>query len=333
MEEYKLNGTDRKVIRQLSLLNLFVQHPKGVLFDDVDPLIYGEDSKSSLESRKRKFHRDRDVLEDALGLITHYDEKSDKYYVDRDNSFVDSKSASLTREEKIALRDVVIPHLLESYADQTDLIIALNKLGVPLAHSHRVLPEDATEINFIRGSLGIKYVIWNCFINRTACTITYTTANEVQHTYDARIYGTFSVAENQYFVANVGENGNDDIRTLRYDRVDEITPKSGSKHRYEIPEDYQDYKHLKLPFQIGETLYTARVFIEKENAEDFESVYRRKGSTSYDEDGNIIWEIEISDEDLFLFWLISHGFIPLAPKSLKEAFIQRLEKVVCDEEK
>ncbi len=331
MEEYKLNSTDKTVIRQLSLLNLFVQHPKGVSFEDINLAIYSEDTKTSTDTHKRMFHRDREVLEEALGFYTQYDDESEKYTIDTEHSLIDT-STSLSREEKIVLRDVVIPHLLESYADQTDLIIALNKIGIPLAHSHRLLPEDATDINFLRGALGIKYVIWKCLTHRTECTLTYTTANDVQHTYTARIYGTFSVAENQYFVANIGEDGEDDIRTLRYDRVDQIDPKSGSNH-YEIPEDYQDYKYLKLPFQIGETLYTARVLIEKENVEDFVSVFRRKGTATLDAEGNVIWDVEVSDEDLFLFWLISHGFIPLAPLSLKEAFIKRLEKVVSDEEK
>ncbi len=332
VKEFKLNDTDKTVIRQLTLLNLFLQHPNGLSFDEVDSCLYANGDATSTDSQKRKFHRDRETLADALGFYTFYNEKSKLYEFSRDNSVVDSESAKLTNSEKIAIRDVTLPHLLESYSDQTDLIIALNKLGVPFTRNQKIIPSDAHEIDFLRSSLGIKYVIWNCFITRTTAQITYTTAEGKTHEYVAQIYGTFSIGSYQYFVANIGTDTEEDIRTLRYDRVDEIKPLKGSKH-YKIPEGYQDQNYLKLPFQIGQTIYDARVLIEKTNLEEFASVYRNKGKCVQLPNGDVEWTVDISDEDVFLYWLIAHGFIPIAPKSLNEAFINRLKKVVDDEEK
>ncbi len=332
MEEYKLNGTDKTIIRQLTLMHLFLQHPSGLSFETIDQVIYNDSKSSSVDTHKRKFHRDREMLEESLGFYTYYDEESTNYAMDEAKSFVACEQNALSKEEKKMLRDVTIPHLLESYADQTDLIIALNKIGVPLAHTSKFLPPESSKIDFLRGALGIKYVIWNCYINRTTCSLIYTTAEGVSHTYKAQIWGTFSVAENQYFVANVSETEIPDVRTLRYDRVDQIDPLAGTNH-YTIPEDYQDSTYLRLPFQIGDTLYSAQVLVEKERIEEFLSKYRQKGEVITQENGDLIWKVDVSDEDIFLFWCISLGLIPIEPKPLKDAFIQRLEKVAHNETK
>ena len=331
MEEYKLNGTDRTVIRQLSLLNLFLQYPNGLSFEKINNLLYANYDSGSMESRKRMFHRDRDTLEDAIGFYTFYNEKSKLYEVDSEKTIVSDK-LPLSKEERKVIRDVTLPHLLESYADQSDLILALNKIGVDLSHSRTILPSDADKIDFLKGSLGIKYVIWNCYINRKTCKIRYITAEGNLRSYTAQIYGTFSVSDNQYLVANVGENDTEDIRTLRYDRIEEIEPLKGSRH-YGIPDDYQDYKYLKLPFQIGPRIYRAKVLIDSTQLEEFASLYRMKGATMILPNGDVEWDIDVSNEDVFLFWLIAHGYIPLAPANLKQEFIARLERVIHDEEK
>ena len=156
MEEYKLNSTDRTIIRQLSLCHLFLQHPNGISFDDIDSIIYDDGKTSSIESHKRLFHRDRETLEDSLGFYTRYDETSKLYACDVSQSMVEDFENILSRQEKLMIRNVTIPHLMESYAEQSDLIIALNKLGTPLEHSKNLLPKDVDTIDYLRGSLGIK---------------------------------------------------------------------------------------------------------------------------------------------------------------------------------
>lgn len=332
VEEYKPNGTDMTVIRQLTLLNLFVLQPKGISFDEINKAIYSQDENSSLKSHKRMFHRDRETLQDALGFYTLYNNQTDLYEIDTARTCVLVGNNDLSNAERKAIRDITLPHLIESYAEQSDLIVALNKLSIPLSHARKILPSDVEGINFLKGSLGIKYVIWSCFINRKRAHIKYKTAEGNDRDYTARIYGTFSIGDNQYFVANIADDENEDIRTLRYDRVEEIKPENGS-HHYEIPEDYQDQHFLKLPFQIGKESFKAKVLVEKDKAEEFASVYRKKGTISVLPNGDIEWDVSVSDEDVFLYWLITYGFIPIAPLSLKNAFIDRLERVINDEEK
>ncbi len=329
MEEFKPNNTDNTVIRQLTLLNLFNNNPKGLSFEKVNKLIYQEYATATEDSIRQMFYRDREILADVLGFYTYHNNQTNMFEVDWERTRTAGGSDILTKAEKIVIRELTLPRLIESYADQSDLIIALNKIGVPLNHARKVLPSDAGSIDFLKGSLSIKYVIWNCYMTRTPCLLSYITADGSMREYTACIYGTFSIGENRYIVVNIGQ---DELRTLRCDRIEEIRPLSGSEH-YEIPQDYQNQDYIKLPFQIGPKLFDATVHIDKNCVEEFNSVQGGKGEVRKLENGDLEWTVSVSDEDVFLFWLISYGFIPTAPESLKESFIQRLERMAEDEKR
>ncbi len=323
MKEISIKHPEEIVIQELTLINLLLQNPQGLTINEIRTLMdYNDDVDE--ESVDRKIRRHREQIRDNLGIDICCHNRSRVYYIDKEVSFAENDACDIPDEYKRVIANLTIPQLLEESVDKADLIMALNKLGVPLHASKRYMDDEINEINFLKSAQGVEYAIWGAYSNRKRCSLTYITAEGNERKYSAEIYGTFSVGNHQYFTANISKDSQD-IRTLRYDRVKKINV---SSKKYEIPEDYRDQDYLKLPFQIGPTLYTSKVYIPKECVDEFISQNRNKGTLEALEDGDYYWYVEVSDQDIFLFWLISLRLIPIEPIAVKNAFVERLERTV-----
>ena len=137
------------------------------------------------------------------------------------------------------------------------------------------------------------------------------------------------MGENTYVVAvRVDDDGDfvpDSIRTYAASRLGKVTPKQ--RLTFEIPDDFYVDDFIRLPFQIGPTIYEASFLVPADAERDLRASAKGKGSFARDGE-RLVWTVDVSSEAAAAAFAISMSVLPMSPASLVGTWREVLEGVV-----
>lgn len=313
----ELTKDDERARRICSLALEFMNAASPVSSSDIAHNFY---PGLSADSFRRAFSRDRSLLAEC-GIVVeemrrHGEDSA--WRVDEDRSFAQGAELSAT---EAAVLDIVCQPLLDDYswAFADELRLALAKLTRAFAESSLAL--GAGQHKGLRALPALRAA----FMSGHAVRATYTDARGSTSERLLAPYGFFEFRDALYVVAaRLSENSEavpDSIRTYRVDRFGTMTAES-TLH-FEVPADFSVQDWRRLPFQMGDTLFTGQFSVPSERISDLRRDSLGCG-TFGEKNDTTTWSVDVADTDAAASWAVSQGIRPLAPTELVNAWKQLL---------
>lgn len=318
MKDMLTNKDDEHAIRLLSLFYLLLSRKQPVSFDVIHETIYANQSKP--ETAKRIFRRDREDLTD-LGIHIIQSKASNHssiWTLDHTQTFCQTDIAPELKQLLFGLSTPLLSDSIFSFAE--DLLYALNKIKPKLC---KHIPLNTLHLQDYTNTL-FSY-LKRGFSSYKLCRLEYKKENNDIRTYQAHIYGFFSLNAHHYIVIHPANSEPDYILTLRIDRI-VSAEYFGDAQAYTIPAHFNIHHYIKLPFEIGTESVTALVYIPdhytknqvKQLTKDHGKLQNHSKPNTY------LWEIQVKNTQKLISWVLAHGMVVLEPKPLKNRFKQAL---------
>ena len=247
---------------------------------------------------KKAFKRDRDRLE-AAGVTIRECGRVDNealWSVDEQASY--ASEGGLDPDDALALDFLLLPIASDpAFPYARDLRVALAKIDRAFDGTSTAAVPPA-----VRKRNAFLNQVEEALLDRHPVDVDYERANGTRLTRTLLPYGLFYLNGETYLVA--AEDGTDaPAHTYNLARVQALSVKASKT--YEIPEDFDLRDFIRLPFQLGPTIYVAE-FVEPGSSE-------RQSH-------------RVADESKAAAWAISEGLVPTRPASLVDAWRGRLER-------
>ncbi|WP_028263613.1 helix-turn-helix transcriptional regulator [Atopobium fossor] len=320
-----LTKREQMAERITSLAVLFMGASSPLTLTQVMSALYSHLSQSAAE---KAFKRDRDYLEQCGISITSVRDENlgDVYVLDENITF--ANASSLTHEDATIIQSVCTPYLEQpGFPYQEDLRMALAKISQAFNQDTKFVMSSTSDVSAatVQTSL-MSSILHDCFAKRLACQISYCNAAGRPSTRKIAPFGLFSSRGMSYFVAAPMLSGGPnlkDIRIFREDRLKDIVPLS---IRYEIPSNFSVKNYIRLPFQYGDTLVNAQLFVPNEAEQEALAEQLRGSYSNFNQQSHTI---TLSFNPNYVHeaarWVIAHGFRPKDPALLIEAYIDLLK--------
>ncbi len=278
-------------------------------------------SDLSDEAFRKAYQRDRARLSSTGLSIVRRDLPTGEtaWQIDKDVSYVGSND--LTPEDALYLDCLLLPLASDpSLPFAHDLRLALTKIdrafsGDPVAH----IPPEARNRNRQLEQLE------TCLSHHHAARVSYERADGSRTDRIIVPLGLFNLRNTAYLVASrpsdnpEGDQPLDEAHVYnlnRFHSVREINTKT-----YPIPSDFRVRDYIRLPFQLGPTLYEAEFDVPPSRLDD---VRKSVGTHGIWLDGARLVRLQVSDEDAASAWSIAEGVRPTRPETLVNAWRGRL---------
>ena len=313
-------GDDLQAQRILNLAILFMNSASFVPTREIHRLIYED---LGYEAFQKKFKNDRERLALCGVILENKLEGSESLWkADSEASFV--TLSGISQEDAMLLDLVCLPCVANpTFAFRDELRLALAKIDRSFGSSVVAAPADA------RGTSSSYRKLQQCHSARQAAVIDYVDAKGNASVRQVAPLGFFGVGENTYVVAvRVDDDGNfvpDSIRTYAASRLGKVTPKQ--RLTFEIPDDFYVDDFIRLPFQIGPTIYEASFLVPADAERDLRASAKGKGSFARDGE-RLVWTVDVSSEAAAAAFAISMSVLPMSPASLVGTWREVLEGVV-----
>lgn len=184
-----------------------------------------------------------------------------------------------------------------------DLRLALSKIDHSFdGTSNIAIPPEARRRNKSLTS------IEDCMASQLAVHVRYIKQDGTTTERDIAPYGLFYLNGNTYLVAVrlEKEHAEEEPHTYNLKRMKSVRPLRNV--HYETPVDFMVQDYIRLPFQLGPTLYVA---------------------TLQDSHGNT-WFEDVYDEGMCAAWCIAEDVTPLHPSTLVNTYNTRIFKVATE---
>ena len=311
---------DLQAQRILNLAILFMNSTSFVSSKEIHRSIYeglGDDAF------RKKFKNDRDRLA-LCGIVLENkpDDNESLWRADTEASFV--TLSGISPEDAMLLDLICLPCVANpTFAFRDELRLALAKIDRSFGSSVVAVPADA------QGSSAPYRKIQLCHSTRKAAVIHYVDAKGNASVRQVAPLGFFGLGENTYVVAaRIDDDGSlvpDSIRTYAASRLEKVIPKQHPS--FEIPDDFYVDEYIRLPFQIGPTIYEASFLVPADAEHELRAIARGKGSFAKDGD-RLVWTVDVSSEAQAAAFAISMSVLPMSPASLVCTWKEVLEEVV-----
>lgn len=251
---------------------------------------------------KKAFLRDRERLEAAgIKVVEQPNAQGESLWsVDAQASY--ATEDGLSPDDALALDFLLLPIASDpAFPYAQDLRVALTKIDRAFdGTSTASIPPEARKRNTFLSHIEAS------LLDRHAVRIDYERADGSQVRRDLLPFGLFYLNGETYMAAPQTAPGSP-VHTYNLSRVTSF--KELATTRYEIPEDFDIQDFIRLPFQLGPTIYTAAFFDPS-----------TKDTSCH----------EVADESAAAAWAISEGLVPRSPKSLVSVWKHRLKKASGD---
>lgn len=322
--EDQYSSSDREAQRLLALAVMFENASTPIPSNTLRETIYRD--VSSDESARKAFMRDRQKLV-LCGLTIKKDPTQgvDPGWMLDTNSY--AGEISLTKEDAVTL-SVACATLVNdpSFPYANELRLALTKIDRYFDLERTVGTNPAT-----RNVATTRTKLENCAAEGHPVRITYERADgsTVQRT--VGICGFFPLQGNTYVVGKlIGKN--EEPHSYNLARVSKVTPKRGET--FAVPEDFDITRFVKLPFQLGPTLYTGAFLVPSKGKRDVEISSRGQGQWEpLEHERDYLWKVEISDTLKAASWAIAQAIRPTTPKELVDAWQSILRESIHNAQK
>lgn len=252
----RMTADDERAARVLTLAVKFFGATRPIASSTISSELYpGLDTIAF----KRQFLRDRELLS-TFGVVIREADGADA-----DTLWEVDERASYIQDEGLGTKDACMLYVLchdmafdQAFPYRDELRMALAKIsrmyrGNSIPHSDKTTPTQHK----------LLATLVSCMSNHHGATVTYTDARGVTSTRTLAILGSFGLRGNTYFVASRAQDDGtlvpDSVRTYRLDRFQKA--RELQKCQYQVPEDFSVSDYERLPFQMGDTLSTARFAI------------------------------------------------------------------------
>ena len=310
-----INSDDDHATRVLALAIKFFGATRPIPSSVINEEIYPSLDPSSF---RRQFLRDRNILLSLGVTLNEVETKDDVSYwqIDQDTSFVEE--TSLGAEDASMLYVLCHDMALDpSFAYRDELRVALAKIS----QMYRVTAlGDGGEASPREHKMLATLIA--CMSNREALKIVYTDAKGQTSTRLIALLGTFGLREHTYFVASrIERDGTlvpDSIRTYRLDRIaktQEVKPHIS----YQVPLDFSIHDYERLPFQMGDELGVASLYVGDNPERDVARAMAIQGSITGEGDAQL-WHVSYSDLQGLASWCVGCDVTPADPPELVEAW-------------
>jgi proteasome accessory factor BC len=319
-----------KLIRQLSLVAFLMAERRPLTARDVKSNVEGY-SEMSDEAFARRFYSDRAELT-ALGvpLQSQRDEFTGEelYTLRSENYFLDRLELD---DEELAALQTALYYLEGKFAYAEPLRLALQNLalgrsgfaGPPTDTAERVRvsapdysPELAGRLSKLEAAISkqrtVRFGYWSPKRPRPA--------ERVVNPYALRLDDG-----NWYVVGH--DLDRDTVRTFKVSRIrGDIRFATRRERDFRVPPDFDVEEHrIPRPWQIGETVGTARIAVSDDTAWWVERTLADAGTV---DDG--VFETEFAQVDLLASWVLRQNgrAVPLEPDELRDAVAEGLSRLL-----
>ena len=319
---------DETAQRILNLMFIFNTASRPLSTDEIisdSDLGYGSPNSAS---DKKKFHRDREKLEERGFLIKNVqmeganENEEGLWALDREATFAVTGAISADDADTLCA------------AIDTCVIASTPALTVPLRHIRDKiaacghLERRSNDVDVANASPA-QEAVWSAFAARKALTFMYVNARGEEKKRGVDIYGLFTQRGTSYFCGLDSSSG--EVRTFRTDRIAKAWNPTKS---YTIPDDFNVDEHIFLPFDFSEhdPQDVAFSFPSTMPASEVDAIRRHRGHVELDpENGSTTWHVAVRDIDAaarFALGFASRGMRPKAPQSLIDAWNDAINKAV-----
>ena len=319
-----------KLIRQLSLVAFLMAERRPLTARDVKSNVEGY-SEMSDEAFARRFYSDRAELT-ALGvpLQSQRDEFTGEelYTLRSENYFLDRLELD---DDELAALQTALYYLEGKFAYAEPLRLALQNLalgrsgfaGPPTETAERVRvsapdysPELAGRLSKLEAAISkqrtVRFGYWSPKRPRPA--------ERVMNPYALRLDDG-----NWYVIGH--DLGRDTVRTFKVSRIrGDIRFATRRERDFRVPADFDVEQHrIPRPWQIGETVGTARVAVSDDTAWWVERTLADAGTV---EDG--VFETDYAQVELLASWVLRQNgrAVPLEPEELRDAVADGLARLL-----
>jgi proteasome accessory factor BC len=319
-----------KLIRQLSLVAFLMAERRPLTARDVKSNVEGY-SEMSDEAFARRFYSDRAELT-ALGvpLQSQRDEFTGEelYTLRSENYFLDRLELD---DDELAALQTALYYLEGKFAYSEPLRLALQNLALgrsgfrdpPTETAERVLvsapdysPELAGRLSKLESAISkqrtVRFGYWSPRRTRQA--------ERVLNPYALRLDDG-----NWYVVGHDLER--DTVRTFKVSRIrGDIRFATRRERDFRVPPDFDVEEHrIPRPWQIGETVGTARIAVSEDTAWWVERTLADAGSV---EDG--VFETDFAQVELLASWVLRQNgrAVPIEPDELRDAVGEGLSRLL-----
>ena len=315
-----LNDNDEMARRLCALAIAFSNARKPLRTSEVRATYYPDLNDQNF---RKKFLRDRERLAEGGLVVKKAGTEEDEALWQADgSSFADS--GSISAEDALML-DVLCASLVEdpSFAYRSELRLALAKVDRAFGALSAVrLSPEAQRMDSPVATLV------SCMSDGVLARIAYVDAKGTKSERVVAPFDSFGLRDRTYFVCALAQDdelGEDaPMRTLRADRI--ARARATSTH-FERPADFAVSDYIRLPFQIGPTVGTARFVATPQAERDAVAELDRRGTSAAEGDGRA-WDVPMSSEDVAAAWAIASGVVPTAPQSLVATYGRILEQAL-----
>lgn len=309
-----MTSDDQRAARVLTLAVKFFGATLPIPASTINADLYPDLDSASFS---RQFLRDRELLA-SFGIVIREVES-----FDNDTRWQVDESSSYVQGEGLGTKDACMLYVLchdmafdQAFPYRDELRMALAKIsrmyrGSFIPHTDTTTPAQHK----------LLAVLVSCMSNRHGVAVSYTDAQGTTSNRTLALLGSFGLRGNTYFVASRVKNDGtlvpDSVRTYRLDRFQKARELPTCS--YQVPLDFAVSDYERLPFQMGDTIGTARFAIPSVLGKQLARALATHGQT-HDEPGESVWEVAYSDVTAAAAWAVGSGISPIAPDELCAAW-------------
>ena len=271
------------------------------------------------EAFRKAYLRDRARLRTAGIEVVRADLPSGEtaWGVDEGRSY--ARDDKLTAADALVLDCLLLPIASDpTFPYANDLRLALTKIDRSFVGDTAVpIPPEARVRN---RQLGMMEA---CITARHAARVLYERADGTRTERTIVPMGLFPLRETTYVVAaRLSEGGLEEPHVYNMERMYSV--QELKRQTYPLPAGFNVRDYVKLPFQLGETLYEATFEIpdnrRNELGDELGSRVIQTGA-----EGRHVACLPVADEEVAGAWAIAKGLRPLEPDSLVASWRNRLQ--------
>ena len=318
------------VERLVNLALLLASTPRPVTADECRRNVFGYEADQDDVAFIRMFERDKDALR-AAGLVIAVtsEGETEAYRLDAHATY--AAALELDGSEIAAIHAVAAALATDAtFPFREDLALAVGKIAAESAHAPALattLPAGEPD-----GAVSLHArALAEAVHARKTVTFDYMNATGDTRGRAVDPYGVFFREGDWYLTGR--DRDTDKIRTYTIARMSDldVNPMRPKSPDFERPDSFDVRDYERLPFQLGNTITTARIRFEPEVAWRAESLTRGRGDVEALPDGSIVWAVDVADLGWLASWLVDEGpgLHPVDPPELITALSDGLRKVVA----
>lgn len=288
---------------------------------------YGDADEQDEAAFKRMLERDKKELR-QMGLVIESDAEGN-YQLDRGATF--ASEVVLEPGETAALRAVGIALLDDpSFPFAGELRFALTKIASAISESApKAVAHTADEDPERQGEL--VAALNGAVRSRKVARFDYTNSYGEQKTHAIEPYGIFARDGRWYVVGR--DTQIDEARVYTVSRIANLAVEQARPETpdFDRPADFDVSSYIGLPFQYGETEFSALLSFDSGVAWRAGSLTAGKGTLAPQADGAVMWRVNARSRSRLLRWMVENGpgITVMEPVDLAEEYVGALASVAA----